>query len=411
MTTFPLPLAELLGHWESYIVYVVIGFLFGYILEISGFGNAMKLAPQFYFKDLTVLKVMFGAIVTAMVLIFLTTSVGLLDYNLIWVNPTYLWPGILGGLVMGVGFILGGFCPGTSLVSAATLKIDGIFFVGGVLFGIFLFGETVGFYNTFWHSSYMGRYTIMDWLGLSTGVVVLLIVLMALFMFWGAEQLERLVGGRNLAREPRWRYGAAGTLVLGAVALVVMGQPDSATRWNWARYTEEQRLVKREVQIHPGELLDTFYNDSINLIMVDMRPEAEYNLFHIQDAQRKTLAEMPTFARALQLSPANTVVVLMSNDETAATEAWKILRAESVGNVYILEGGINNWLDTFANPNWQATQRLAEPVGDDELHYVFTAALGSHYPWASPVRGNFALEYTPKIQLQPRRSPGGGGCG
>lgn len=411
MTTFPLPLADIFGHWESYIVYVVIGFLFGYILEISGFGNAMKLAPQFYFKDLTVLKVMFGAIVTAMVLIFLTTSVGLLDYNLVWVNPTYLWPGILGGLVMGVGFILGGFCPGTSLVSAATLKIDGIFFVGGVLFGIFLFGETVGFYNTFWHSSYMGRYTIMDWLGLSTGVVVLLIVLMALFMFWGAEQLERLVGGRNLAREPRWRYGAAGTLVLGAVALVVMGQPDSATRWNWARYTEEQRLVKREVQIHPGELLDTFYNDSINLIMVDMRPEAEYNLFHIQDAQRKTLAEMPTFARALQLSPANTVVVLMSNDETAATEAWKILRAESVGNVYILEGGINNWLDTFANPNWQATQRLAEPVGDDELHYVFTAALGSHYPWASPVRGNFALEYTPKIQLQPRRSPGGGGCG
>ena len=411
MTTFPLPLAQLLGHWESYIVYVVIGFLFGYILEISGFGNAMKLAPQFYFKDLTVLKVMFGAIVTAMVLIFLTTSVGLLDYNLVWVNPTYLWPGIVGGLIMGVGFILGGFCPGTSLVSAATLKIDGIFFVGGVLFGILMFGETVGSYNTFWHSSYMGRYTLMDWLGLSTGVVVLLIVLMALFMFWGAEQLERVVGGRDLAREPRWRYGAAGTLVLGAVALVVMGQPDSATRWNWARYTEEQRLVKREVQIHPAELLDTFYNDSINLIMVDVRPEAEYNLFHIQDAQRKTLDDMPTFARALQLSPANTVVVLMSNDETTATEAWKILRGESVGNVYILEGGINNWLDTFANPNWQATQRLATPVGDDELRYVFTAALGSHYPWASPVRGNFTLDYTPKIQLQPRRSPGGGGCG
>lgn len=411
MTTFPLPLAELLGHWESYIVYVVIGFLFGYVLEISGFGNAMKLAPQFYFKDLTVLKVMFGAIVTAMVLIFLTTSVGLLDYNLIWVNPTYLWPGIVGGLVMGVGFILGGFCPGTSLVSAATLKIDGIFFVGGVLFGILMFGETVGLYENFWHSSYLGRYTIMDWLGLSTGVVVLLVVLMALFMFWGAEQLERIVGGRDLTHEPRWRYGAAGALVLGAGLLVVLGQPDTDTRWSWLLDTEGVRLANREVQIHPGELLDTIHNDDINLLMFDVRSEQDYNLFHIQDAQHKTVAEMPLLAKALQLAPANTVVVVMSNDETAATEAWKILRAESVNNVYILEGGINNWLAIFANPEWQAAQGAAEVAGDEPLGYAFTAALGSQYPWASPVPENFELVYTPKIKLELKRSPGGGGCG
>ena len=35
---------------------------------MSGFGNSRKLAAQFYFTDLTVLKVMFTAIVTAMVL-------------------------------------------------------------------------------------------------------------------------------------------------------------------------------------------------------------------------------------------------------------------------------------------------------------------------------------------------------
>lgn len=410
MTPFPLPLAQLMGHWESYIVYVVIGFLFGYILEISGFGNAMKLAPQFYFKDLTVLKVMFGSIVTAMVLIFLTTSIGLLDYNLIWVNPTYLWPGIVGGLVMGVGFILGGFCPGTSLVSAATLKIDGILFVAGVMFGIFLFGETVGFYDEFWHSSYMGRYTLMDWLNLSTGVVVLLIILMALFMFWGGEQLERIFGGRDLAHEPRWRYGAAGALVLGAGLLVVMGQPDTAVRWSWLQDTEAVRLANREVQIHPAELLETIHNDDINLLMFDVRPEQDYNLFHIQDAQRKSVDDMPLLARALQLAPANTVVVLMSNDETAATEAWKILRAESVINIYILEGGINNWLALFADPAWQA-ERAAPTAADDHLRYTFTAALGANYLWAEPQPHDFEFVYTPKIKLELKRSPGGGGCG
>ena len=213
MTIFPLPLSTLLGHWGAYVVFLAIGFAFGYVLEIAGFGNSKKLADQFYFKDLTVLKVMFGAIIVAMVLIFTASAMGLLDYNLIWVNPTYLWPGIIGGLIMGFGFIIGGFCPGTSLVAAATAKLDGIFFVLGVLFGIFLFGETVDYFPIFWNSSYLGRFTLPEWLGLSTGTVVLLVVLMALFMFWGGEKLEQAFGKKDPKDEPKWRYYAAGGLI------------------------------------------------------------------------------------------------------------------------------------------------------------------------------------------------------
>ena len=79
---------------------------------------------------------MFTAIVVAMVLIFAATALGLLDYNAIWVNPTYLWPGIVGGLIMGAGFIIGGFCPGTSLVAAATAKSTA-YSLCGRLTGIF----------------------------------------------------------------------------------------------------------------------------------------------------------------------------------------------------------------------------------------------------------------------------------
>ena len=176
MATFPLDLIPLLGKFWAYMVYGVIGFGFGYALEISGFGNSKKLAAQFYFKELTVLKVMFTAIVVAMVLIFAASGLGLLDYNLVWVNPTYLWPGIVGGLIMGVGFIVGGFCPGTSLVAMVTKKIDGLFFVLGGLFGIFVFGEVVDYFAIFWNSSYYGRLTLMDVFNLPTGVVVVLVV-------------------------------------------------------------------------------------------------------------------------------------------------------------------------------------------------------------------------------------------
>lgn len=112
MAPFPIPVESVLLKPAAYLIYLLIGFAFGYVLEISGFGSSPKLAAQFYFKEMTVLKVMFTAIVVAMVFIFAASGLGLLDYNLIWVNPTYLWPGIVGGLIMGVGFIVGVFAPG-----------------------------------------------------------------------------------------------------------------------------------------------------------------------------------------------------------------------------------------------------------------------------------------------------------
>lgn len=414
MAPFPLALSTLLGHWPSYLVYLLIGILFGYVLEIGGFGNSVKLAAQFYFKDLTVLKVMFGAIVTAMVLIFLASGLGLLDYNLVWVNPTYLWPGIVGGLLMGVGFIIGGFCPGTSLVSAATLKLDGIFFALGVFFGIFLFGETISFYEGFWHSSYLGRFTLQEWLNLPTGVVVLIIVLMALFMFWGAEQLERIVGKRDLRREPRWRVYAAAALVVGAVAAIVIGQPTTADKWARLEPTEGVRLANREVQIHPGELLEKIHDRTLQVIMLDVRSEADYNLFHIQDARHVPLETLPQQLDWLRAQPANTLFVTISNDETAAAEAWKILRAESVPNAYILEGGVNNWLTLFAAEGVQAAPAQATPtpvMQEDALAYAFPAALGARYPFAEPNPHNYHFAYTPKVQMELKRGPSGGGCG
>ena len=101
----------------TYLVFGLIGFAFGYTLEMAGFGDSRKLAAQFYFREMTVLKVMFTAIAVAMTLLFGAVGLGLLDFANVWVNPTYLASGVVGGLIMGVGFIVGGFCPGTSLVA------------------------------------------------------------------------------------------------------------------------------------------------------------------------------------------------------------------------------------------------------------------------------------------------------
>ena len=409
MTLFPLNLIELLGKYGAYFIFLLIGFGFGYVLESSGFGNSKKLAAQFYFKDMTVLKVMFGAIVTAMVLVFTSSAIGLLDYNLIWVNPTYLWPGIIGGLIMGVGFIIGGFCPGTSLVAASTWKLDGIFFALGVLFGIFIFGETVRSIDLFWNSSYLGRFTIMDWLGLPTGWVVLIIVLMALFMFWGSEQLEKIFGGKDPSKAPRFRYVGAGALALGALLLIPLGQPTNADKWDQIAPEREAQLANREVQISPAELLNTIHDHQLNLVMLDVRDEANYNLFHIADSQHVPLDELPEVMPKLHLEPENTVFVVMSNDEAAATQGWKYLVAESLPNVYILEGGINQWLATFAEEDHRIQELTSSQ--DDKLGYAFSAALGGAFPASDPHISEYHLEFVPKIKMEMKRGPSSGGCG
>ena len=123
------------GDEMSLIVAFALGIGFGFFLERAGFGSARKLAAQFYFNDMAVFKVMFTAIVTAMLGVFYLGWMGWVDLWLVYLVPTYLWPQIVGGLVLGVGFVIGGYCPGTSVASLATGRIDGLVYALGIFAG------------------------------------------------------------------------------------------------------------------------------------------------------------------------------------------------------------------------------------------------------------------------------------
>ncbi len=412
MAPFPLDLLGLFGKPGTYLVFLLIGFGFGYALEMSGFNKSTILAGQFYFRDSRVVKVFFTAIVVAMGLLFLSVHLGLLDYNSIWVPPTYLWPGIVGGLIMGVGFILGGFCPGTSIVAASTLKIDGIVFVLGGLLGSWIFSESERFFSNFYFDSYYGRVTLMDVFHISTGAAMLLIALLAVVFFTVMERLEAYVTHKETPKGRFRQIAWFAPLVLSLVVLV-MGDPTPEQRWQAIAPEKELLLESRAVQIHPGELLNFLADDTLPVIMLDVRPETDYNLFHIHGARNLKMSELPETAKELLLNPAvgQTVVVVMSNDEAAATEAWKIFQGMSVPNVYILEGGINEWISIFGAKEESIRPTPTAQPNDDRLDYTFSAALGDRWEAANPFPHEWKLEYEAKIKLQRKKGPSSGGCG
>jgi hypothetical protein len=412
----PFDFSSIAGTFRYALVFATIGVGFGAVLEMSGFGDTRKLAAQFYLRDMTVLKVMFTAIVVAAVLIGGASSLGLLDMGRLFVNPTYLWPGIVGGLIMGVGFVVGGFCPGTSLVAAATLKIDGILFVLGALFGVGIFGESVSSFESFWLSSYMGRFTVPDWLGLPVGVVLVLLVAMALFMFWGAEKIERAFAPRHPegAAAPAARGGKArlvGAALLAAAALVVAvrGQPSPDLKWAKAKPALHQLAADRALFVSPAEVVALKKDTTVMVEVLDLRGEHDFNLFHVGGARRveEPALEQGAELRRLLDKPASTVTFLVAADEAEALTAWERLVALGASNLYAIEGGVDHWLDLYPAPECVATKANGSAWS---FSYAAGASLPSSWP-ERPTSHEFRFPCAPALASAEPEAAGHGGHG
>ncbi|MEP6491073.1 MAG: YeeE/YedE thiosulfate transporter family protein [bacterium] len=185
------------GDHGALIAAVLIGVAFGWCLERAGMGSARKLAGQFYLTDLTVFKVMFSAIITAMLGAFWLGRLGLLDLSRVYVPETFLVPQLVGGLVFGVGFAIGGLCPGTSCVAAATGRGDGAMLLGGMFTGVLLTGLAFRPLEHFYTTTARGAFTLPQMLHIPYGVAVAAIVCMGLAGFRLAEFAEARFANRR----------------------------------------------------------------------------------------------------------------------------------------------------------------------------------------------------------------------
>lgn len=183
------------------LIAFLIGLGFGFALEQAGFSSSRKLAGMFYGYDTTVLKVFFTAALTAMLGLLYMNYLGMIDMSIVYVNDFYISSAIVGGVIMGAGFIIGGFCPGTSVCAAAIGKIDAMYFLGGSLIGILLFGQTYPLWEEFHNAQHLGSIKLSDSIGVSDGLLGLLVIIAAIAMFWIGEMAEKRFKREDISKE------------------------------------------------------------------------------------------------------------------------------------------------------------------------------------------------------------------
>jgi len=186
----PLAINEIISENTNLFLAFIIGIGFGFVLEQSGFSSSRKLAGVFYGYDTVVLKVFFTAAITGMLGLLFFSLFGWIDLNLVYVNPTYIASSIIGGIIMGAGFIMGGYCPGTSFCGASIGKVDAMVFIGGLFIGVLIFGLGYNIWEKMYMAGNIGSPKISEILKMSDGFFGLLLILAALGMFWVGEWAE-----------------------------------------------------------------------------------------------------------------------------------------------------------------------------------------------------------------------------
>lgn len=340
-----------LGSSAAMVVALLIGFGFGFALERAGFGSSRKLSGIFYIRDMTVLRVMFTAMITAMIGLHLALALGIITSDQIYFLPTVYGAQIVGGLLFGVGFALGCWCPGTAAVGLASGRLDALLFLFGASLGSILFNELFDLLKPLYTWGDSGVKFVWAALGLSAPVFVLLFAALGVAAFWLAEWGERKVAGAGPYFGTPFLKAFSVAILASALAVALLPPVSTDQASSEGRPAGEVSLLQAmeagDDHLEPEELADRIMAGDPTLLLVDIRTPAEFAGFHLKGALNAAAADLPEI-----LAPHKNrgVIVLYSNGMTHPAQARDALARLGFTNVYLLTDGLQGFMERVLKP-------------------------------------------------------------
>jgi len=345
---FPLNVLAEWGFDTTLFWSLLIGVGFGFMLERGGFGSSKVLAAIFYGKDWRVLKVMFSAIVTTMLGLYLLIGLGTIQMDAIAFRPTYIYPQAIGGLLLGFGFVMAGYCPGTSVVGIVSGRLDALFVVFGIMFGCLGFENHFARIQEFWNSGSMGVVTLHEWLGVNPGIIVMGVVFMAVGAFSAVGYFEKKASGVPFPKAHKMSAGAA--VIAGMiVATISFAGPGNASVLATAGDDESVAVIQ------PMQLLEWAAAERQDCLCIDLRPEGA--LPEMPNALKFTADELLNLRTRPSFAETRTLIVIDASGSDEAIHVAADLRAGGASTA-ILAGGAEAWQSQVLDPG--VTDALAK---------------------------------------------------
>jgi thiosulfate/3-mercaptopyruvate sulfurtransferase len=322
---------------------LIIGFFFGLFLEKAGFGNSRRLAGIFYFRDMTVLKVMFSAILTAGIGFSILVGFKLISLESVYLLKTFYFIQIIGGLLMGIGFVIGGWCPGTAAVGVSSGSIDAFLFLAGAVGGSILYNELYPYISEANAIGACGtRFAYKD-LGMSRALFMTVFTAVGICSFWGVELLEKKRFNKGgYFKSPFLK--AYSLLLIAAAAMLFIFESLGDD------YAIAQRLLKAQSErdhINSMELAKLLVRGDDDLLLIDVRSKAEFDKFHIKGAVNFPLENLLDAKDKIR---AYGTVVLYSNGAAHAVQGQMLLEKKVKAEILVLNGGLNAFIETCLKP-------------------------------------------------------------
>lgn len=161
---------------------LIIGFVFGFLLQKGAVAQADTIFKQFLFKDFTMLKILLSALTVGSILLYATFGMGFVHSLLLPSIPKLAV--LFGGLFLGAGLAISGYCPGTSFAAAGQGSRDAWFSILGLFVGAGIYASNHAWIsNTFLSQSAPDNGTLATLLNVSPWVVIAVLAAISLVIF------------------------------------------------------------------------------------------------------------------------------------------------------------------------------------------------------------------------------------
>ncbi len=343
----------------AFIAALFIGFVFGFALERAGFGSSRKLAGIFYLRDMTVLKVMFSGLIVAMLGLFYAVGLGFISVEQLYLMPTRFAAQIIGGFVFGIGFVLGGWCPGTAAVGVASGRLDGLVFLGGAVFGSLFFNETYGLVAPLLEGNAEVS-LVYESLGLSSSTFAFLFTLVAVGAFWFAEMVEYVLHAKGRYLDSP--FLKAFSVILVTLAFGTFAFTNAVPTQSNVSAVENKVLQEAEDEkdhLAATTLADWLMEGKKDLVLVDLRPRNEFDEYNLPGAVNIPLNEL-----SMKLAPFKNrgTIVLYSNGMVHPAQGRDSLVRQGYDNVVFLTDGLTGFMEEIVKP----VSLRTEPVSTEK---------------------------------------------